>query len=131
MNRESEPFWLVADDEDRPSGEIAPGEQAIEVDERNSPLHECTEPFIVPMLRVLAAICIEETPVVARPIIVGSIAGREYRKRQLAQARLEDPLRADKGHAGSTELKSRVEHRPRQHVVMTLDLVLELSLIHI
>ena len=90
-----------------------------------APSLSITKRFIVPMPWVPAAICIEETPVVARPIIVGSIAGREHRKRQLAQARLEDPPRANKGHAGSTELKSRVEHRPRQHVVMTLDLFRE------
>ena len=78
LDREPEPGRLVADDEDRPSGEIAPGEQTIEVDERNSPPHERTEPLIVPLLGVTAAIRIEETPVVARPIVVGSLAGREH-----------------------------------------------------
>src|SRR6267143_6906115 len=60
---EAQGFGMVLDDEDRPCGFIEALHDAVEIDERGLPLHGRSQPHVVTMIRIGAAIAIAEEAV--------------------------------------------------------------------
>jgi len=81
LNREGQCARLVRHDEHRPGGEVTPRQQTKEVDERNPSAHQLTEPGVVSMIRVGAAVCMEEASFVTGPVVIGSIDRSTDRER--------------------------------------------------
>jgi hypothetical protein len=107
----------------RPYRHVPTRSDAIEVDERDTPLHRKTQTLIVAVHGISAAVPISEEAIGTHAVVVGAIlsfdnwnsgdAERHFRQ----HGRLEDTLRRDERHALPFELESFGEHVTRQHLV--------------
>ena len=119
----AERFGALADHVDRPDGEVAAGDHPVKVDQRPLELEQAPQAGVVTVVRIGAAVAVEQVAGGAEGVVVGRVRCDGDRERQLHQARLEDPLGGNEGNAVPFKVEPALEQIARQHVAVQLGLL--------